>query len=76
MDILDSIREEQKKQGQMLFDIRNSLLGTEYTNNKGIIDAVQQNTQFRRRSSWYAAFFTAIGISIKALFEYLKIKFS
>jgi hypothetical protein len=72
---LEEIKKEQKEQSKMLNDIHNALIGTPYTDNKGMIDAVNKNTSFRRNSSWYAAFFTTLGISIKALYEYLKIKF-
>ena len=54
--------------------ISDALLGTEYTQNKGMIDAVQQNTKFRRKMGIYAAFFTTIGTFIGGLLAWLKAK--
>ena len=54
--------------------IKNALIGTEFTDNKGALDAINQNTKFRRNAGYAAAFFTAVGTFIGGLLHVIKIK--
>jgi len=71
---IDEIKQAQKHQGEQLDKICNALIGTEFTDNKGMIHAVQQNTKFRRSSGYFAAFFTTIGTVIGGFLHWLRIK--
>jgi hypothetical protein len=71
---IDDMKEEQSRQGKMITEMHNALVGTEYTHGRGMIDAVQQNTKFRRNSGWWATFFMSVGTFFGAFLQWLKIK--
>ena len=56
---------------QMVSQIHVALVGNEYTKNKGLVDAVHQNTKFRRKSGWLGGAIAGISFGFAWLKDWI-----
>lgn len=69
---LNEMKKEQAECAVMIKEIRDHLVGTKLTNDKGLVHAVHQNTRFRRMSGWYAGAIAGLVFGAKSFWIYVK----